>query len=186
MYGAVNCLAQTEWDVKVVGWTGPVKTNVQQTSAHLDAKGHVVGNLEVGDPGTRLSQSDKSEYTRIINGDIEGQNISSTAEYIPVWSLPLDAKDKNMTQRATVQQQNSVTLYAENGREANGLIANPATVIWKCLHYVMDSNMGNETSTRNWWLEFIRINQLYTERIMQIYKPGDLSMDDSAYARANS
>ena len=47
------------------------------------------------------------------------------------------------------------------------------TVLWPLLHYILPTPTDGE-SERQWWRDYLQFNIAFADKIMEVYKPGDI------------
>lgn len=101
------------------------------------------------DPADNIPQDDVEDLTPEKMDELEGKLQAASKEYgevHPVWLL-----GKNQSRWRE---------YAES-------------IIWPILHYIQ----GEPTDGRQekeWWCDYVTLNEAYAEKIISIYKPGDI------------
>jgi trehalose-6-phosphate synthase len=47
-------------------------------------------------------------------------------------------------------------------------------VLWPLFHYVLWSDVTNGSAENQYWKDYVKVNEAYTEAIIDVYKPGDI------------
>ncbi|ORY82445.1 glycosyltransferase family 20-domain-containing protein [Protomyces lactucae-debilis] len=148
MYSSMSHLQnEAEWDTTIVGWTGEI-THVNTGNGDLAASldGETARSKE-----PLITSSDKAQLEQQLRA-FHGPN-----KIEPVWLLPECTK----SQGETFEQQCRWRKYADE-------------VLWPLLHYKLWHEVTDGRQERTWWLDYVKFNQAFAERIVSIYQQGDL------------
>lgn len=116
-----------------------------------------------------LTKADKQNFERKLNSI---QTTEKKPEFIPVWTLEdADGQPKEKFSEST-ETQGRYRKYAEQGLTT--ILKCLMKVLWPLLHYVLWSETdGRQEIT--WWKDYVKLNQKFAQKIIEIYQPGDLS-----------
>ena len=119
-----------------------------------------------------LTMADKMEYEQQLN-NMYRTDSGKKVELVPVWTLE-DADGQSMGNISeSPETQGRFRKYAEQGMSSK--IAELKSVLWPLLHYVL----WTETDGRQekiWWDDYVKLNQKFAQKIIEIYQPGDISI----------
>jgi trehalose 6-phosphate synthase/phosphatase len=175
--------SQTSWNHTLVGWTGeirpvidtmsPLQTPVEhirppsttsqqnsykkQLSVPLNEKSAPIpvnGTQKVQPnpfaDGLRVTKADRNKLERMLVDDPNGR-------VLPVWlSDELDGEDGDLH----LKDQSRWRRYAEHE-------------LYTLFHYRQHAP-DDGRAERRWWADYVRMNQLFADRILHVYQPGDI------------
>ncbi|KAJ5124648.1 uncharacterized protein N7515_008473 [Penicillium bovifimosum] len=170
---------ETSWSHTLVGWTGEVEPDVdlksplQQTHPDATGKAPQASNLVASQPlnkaaapvpvdatakmpahplveGISVTKRDRERLDEQLN---EGRH----GRVLPVW---LSDASEEPEDTITLKDQGRWRRYAE--RE-----------LYPLLHYKQHGPTDGR-SERRWWADYVRLNQLFADRIVQEYQEGDV------------
>lgn len=49
-------------------------------------------------------------------------------------------------------------------------------VLWPLFHYVLWGEVTNGSAENQYWEDYVKVNQAFTDAIVSVYKPGDIGM----------
>ncbi|BFZ60882.1 threalose-6-phosphate phosphatase [Saitoella coloradoensis] len=75
-------------------------------------------------------------------------------EIVPIWMLK-DGEGESVTKQKRYRE------YAEN-------------LLWPLFHYIVWSEVTDGRKEKVWWKEYIKFNQIFADKIVEIYQPGDV------------
>jgi len=194
LYSSIRYLGEdTDWDTKLVGWTGEVNPKIRRPwerkkwpSAATAPDGVANGQLDdLDDPWIKqrpqdenssqlvsLFKADKTQYEQTVNGMEKGKN-GKKVELIPIWTLEdADRKPKGEVAEST-ETQERFRKYPEQGPFPMSIFLTKS-VLWPLLHYVLWVETDGRQEIK-WWDDYVKFNQKFCQKIVEIYKPGDIS-----------
>ncbi|KAJ5555484.1 hypothetical protein N7535_007922 [Penicillium sp. DV-2018c] len=170
---------ETSWSHTLVGWTGEVEPEVDLKSPlqqpHPDATGKVpqASNLVASQPLNKAAAPVPVDATAKLPAHplVEGINVTKRdrerldeqlnegrhGRVLPVW---LSDASEEPEDTITLKDQGRWRRYAE--RE-----------LYPLLHYKQHGPTDGR-SERRWWADYVRLNQLFADRIVQEYQEGDV------------
>lgn len=150
------------WNHTLVGWTGEIQKKTTEETA-LDAAIQSSGNKAAApvpvdgappptpqDQGLRIGREDRDRLELQLERDHGGR-------IVPVW-LP-DEWDEDKDE-AILKEQGRWRKYAEHE-------------LYNMCHYKQNEPADGRAS-RKYWADYYRMNKLYADRILELYKPGDI------------
>lgn len=160
------------WNHCLVGWTGEIRpllnrptsskagstssANTANTAAINKAAAPVPVSTkdpqvpDVNTEGLRVSRPDRERLTRQLERHHGGR-------VVPVW-LPDDYDEEADT--ILIKDQSRWRRYAD--RE-----------LYTLFHY-KNAEPADGRAARKWWADYYKMNKLFADRIMEVYKPGDV------------
>jgi len=157
------------WTHTLLGWTGEIRplpfafplltlnngsvdsfASISKASAPIPVDGQSQNDATID--GLRITRSDRDRLERQLERD-HGSKI------VPVW-LADDVDDKNDTY--IIKDQGRWRRFAE--RE-----------LYSLFHYKQNEPQEPKAA-RKAWADYYKMNQLFADRIIEIYKPGDIIM----------
>jgi trehalose 6-phosphate synthase/phosphatase len=176
--------SRTPWNHTLVGWTGEIHPVVDAMTPPRDADEQVVlfspsiskinsykkaFGLPLNDKsapipvrgaqptqpnpfvdGLTVTKSDRSRLERMLEDDPNGT-------VLPVWlSDEVDDEDADLH----LKDQGRWRRYAEHE-------------LYTLFHY-RQHGPDDGRAERRWWADYVRMNQLFADRILQVYQPGDI------------
>jgi trehalose 6-phosphate synthase/phosphatase len=107
--------------------------------------------------GLRVDRADRQRLERQLERDHGGK-------IVPVWLLDKMDDDKDM---AVIKDQSRWRRYAEHE-------------LYTLFHY-KQNEPADGRSVRKYWADYYRMNKLFADRILEIYKPGDIILIHDYY-----
>jgi trehalose 6-phosphate synthase/phosphatase len=163
LFDSFSYLASTSspWNHTLVGWTGEVR---KKTTEEVDAALRPSGNKAAApvpidgapppaplqEQGLRIGREDRSRLEKQLERDHGGK-------IVPVW-LPDEWDEK--TDEVILKDQGRWRTYAEHE-------------LYTLCHYKQNEPADGRASRRS-WADYYRMNKLYADRILELYKPGDI------------
>ena len=138
---------ETDWDLIHVGWTGEVDLVSNQSTSRRHS---VAGSS----PEFIINKYDMQSLDSALQDNGKPDGIT----YSPIWLL--EEGSDLQCEKGSFEQQKKWRLYGE-------------LVLWPLFHYLL----WNETDGREediWWKDFVYMNELFAQRIIHLYKPGDI------------
>lgn len=149
------------WNHVLVGWTGEVRTKTTETA---DAAVQPSGNKASapipvdGQPPPAPPQDQSIRVGAEDRGRLEKQlERNHGGKIVPVW-LPDEWDEENDT--AILKDQGRWRTYAEHE-------------LYTLCHYKQNEPADGRAARKS-WDDYCRMNKLYADRIMELYKPGDI------------
>ena len=178
--------SRTSWNHTLVGWTGEIRSVTNLAEATRTKAVHVV------EPQKRTRPASKSTYTEGLRqphnkssapvplDGVQKQHSSHHSDSVvvtkaertrlekvlaedgngrvlPVW-LSDDVDDENVDLH--LKDQGRWRRYAEHE-------------LYTLFHYMQHAPDDGRAEKR-WWTDYVRMNQLFAERILHVYQPGDI------------
>ncbi|KAF3928365.1 Trehalose-phosphatase [Orbilia brochopaga] len=135
----------TSWDTVIVGWPGEV-------TPKRDGNGQDIGE---SDQEVTLTKEDRQALEKKLAPADNGLG----SRIVPIWVV--GEKDGDVKNGDVVlKDQDRWLNYAQ--RE-----------IWPTFHYLLREPTDGRKE-RTWWTDYIRFNQAFADKILEIYKPGDI------------
>ncbi|KAF3934803.1 Trehalose-phosphatase [Dactylellina cionopaga] len=160
----------TSWKTVIVGWPGEVTPSVGKRDVqkeHQAAEGGAA-NAPIQPVTTTSYQQHSAEMEQDVvlskqdRQDLEDKLHSDNglgSRILPVWVVgDKDGDVKNGD--VVLKDQNRWTSYAQ--RE-----------IWPTFHYLLREPTDGRKE-RMWWADYIKFNQAFADKIIEVYKPGDI------------
>lgn len=158
------------WNHTLVGWTGEIRelpgagsgvSAVQPTMNKASAPIPVDGKTPPPHPpqpeGIRVTREDRDRLEKQLERDHGGR-------IVPVWLFDeFDEKEDVMI----IKDQDRWRQYAEHE-------------LYTLFHY-KQNEPADGRAARKTWADYYRMNKLFADRIMEIYKPGDIIMVHDFY-----
>lgn len=150
-YSAINYLHNdTDWESILVAWAGEVEinSNTEFKRSHPNVGKHQ-------DKSETKSFGPISEDEGYVLGDddklhLERQLIEASggSKVVPIW---MENSGGQLRWRE----------YAEN-------------IIWPTLHYIQRDFISSGCEENDWWNDYVKLNETYRDKILEIYRPGDI------------
>lgn len=158
------------WNHTLVGWTGEIRKKTTEETA-ADTAAAPTGNKAsapvpvdgapppkpLQDQGLRIGREDRDRLELQLERDHGGK-------IVPVW-LPDEWDEKN--DEAILKDQGRWRTYAEHE-------------LYTMCHY-KQNEPADGRATRKSWADYYRMNKLYADRILELYKPGDIIIVNDFY-----
>ncbi|EWC45915.1 hypothetical protein DRE_04922 [Drechslerella stenobrocha 248] len=153
--------SKTSWNSVIVGWPGEVAPKAPKPEPH-SASGAQSGpgtsyppHAPEPDQDVVLSKQDRLALEEKLS--LEDNDLGS--RILPVWVVGDDDGDlKNGD--VVLKDQSRWLNYAQ--RE-----------IWPTFHYLLREPTDGRQE-RTWWTDYIKFNQAFADKILEVYKPGDI------------
>ncbi|KAJ4303396.1 threalose-6-phosphate phosphatase [Kalmusia sp. IMI 367209] len=155
--------SSSPWNHVLVGWTGEVrKKSTEQTAADAALQSSInkaSAPIPVDgapppappqDQSLRIGPEDRGRLERQLERDHGGK-------IVPVW-LPDEWDEENDT--AILKDQGRWRKYAEHE-------------LYTLCHYKQNEPADGRAARKS-WADYCRMNKLYADRILELYKPGDI------------
>jgi trehalose 6-phosphate synthase/phosphatase len=161
--------ASSPWNHTLVGWTGELKeargvhptssatfnaTKTQPLANKAAAPIPVDSKATPFPPphseGIKVGRADRDRLERQLERDQSGK-------IVPVWLI--DEKDKN-NDEIILKEQHRWRRYAEHD-------------LYTLFHYKQNEPADNQLAQEA-WADYVRMNELFADRILELYKPGDI------------
>lgn len=156
LFGSFSYLSSGEssWDHTLVGWTGEIdRSGTKSNVAVNKASAPVPTSLDTSEPEAPTELRIPANAREQLERQLEREQGGRVA---PVWLW--DEVDKSGT--ATFRDQKKWRTYAEHE-------------IFTLFHYkTNEPSDGRETKKA--WLSYQRMNQAFADKIVSVYKPGDI------------
>ncbi|KAF2687925.1 glycosyltransferase family 20 protein [Lentithecium fluviatile CBS 122367] len=156
--------SSSPWNHTLVGWTGEVKEtpgakaganialqptlNKASAPVPVDGKTPLPHNLQ--DHGLHIGREDRDRLEKQLERDHGGK-------IVPVWLVD-EWDEKN--DEAVLKDQGRWRKYAEHE-------------LYTLLHYKQNEPADGRAARKS-WADYYRMNKLFADRILEIYKPGDI------------
>lgn len=154
----------SSWDHTVVGWTGEIKYSLQDTlrAPNLNAQPLNSASAPVPINGqkrtTQAGQADEIILTKRDREKLEHELARDDGgKVVPVWLY--DAAEHG-SDVAVLKNQSRWRRYAEHE-------------LYTLFHYKQHEPTDGRAE-RLWWADYYCMNESFADRILEIYKPGDL------------
>ncbi|KAK9475987.1 glycosyltransferase family 20-domain-containing protein [Lipomyces japonicus] len=134
----------TEWETVLVAWTGEI-ANFDKRVAH---------NVAVAAASAGKHHVPQSDDFRLTPGE------RATAE-----ELLISEAEKNGSKIAPV--------FLHDGGDQSKWRAYAEQVLWQLLHYIL-GEPSDGLEEKKWWLDYVKFNEAFADKICEIYKPGDI------------
>ncbi|KAF2807930.1 uncharacterized protein BDZ99DRAFT_420584 [Mytilinidion resinicola] len=168
LFDSLSYLASSSspWNHTMVGWTGEIEERPEARPATTSAPAIAAQTNKASAPipidgssrpqqpaafeGLRVSREDRQRLERQLERNHGGR-------IVPVWLTDgLDA-DQDV---ATIKDQSKWRRYAEHE-------------LYTLFHY-KQNEPADGRAVRRYWADYYRMNKLFADRILEIYKPGDI------------
>ncbi|KAI5793704.1 glycosyltransferase family 20-domain-containing protein [Peziza echinospora] len=168
------CSKHSTWDTTLVGWTGKIqpiakaKPTVHSQQAQQQQQARPTSGVVAttfGQSGTprpveevfKISESDRTHVEELLKHK-KDVTAGSYGKSVPVW---LGDEENGGLDDLTVGED----------WERWGMLSQK--VLWPLLHYILPTPTDGE-SERQWWRDYLQFNIAFADKIMEIYKPGDI------------
>ncbi|KAI9837762.1 MAG: hypothetical protein M1819_006696 [Sarea resinae] len=167
--------SESPWNHTLVGWTGEIKPSDDVLSPPASPS-HISGKPSISTSTAPLNKNSapvplddspgyhnqhQGEGLRITKADRERLELQlgrdSSGTIVPVW-LRDDTEEDHGDYR--LKDQTRWRKYAEHE-------------LYNLFHYKQHEPTDGRAE-RKWWADYYRMNQMFAERIMEIYNPGDI------------
>ncbi|KAF2201668.1 hypothetical protein GQ43DRAFT_448651 [Delitschia confertaspora ATCC 74209] len=166
LYDSFSYLASSSspWNHTLVGWTGEISESVP-CAAESAAKPQLEGNKAAApipvDANAAAPQSTQTEGLRIGRADRDRLEKHLERDHggkiIPVWLADEIKKDEDAL---VLKDQSRWRRYAEHE-------------LYTLFHYKQNAPADGRAA-RKTWADYYRMNRLFADRIVDLYKPGDI------------
>ncbi|KAF2664637.1 alpha,alpha-trehalose-phosphate synthase-like protein subunit Tps2 [Microthyrium microscopicum] len=158
---------ESKWDHTLIGWTGEI-TQVTKNRRGLGAatlNDAQRARLRAAAP-VPVDPKQKQEAFDTAEVQIPASNRASlermlekhaNGKYVPVW---LADKEEDQTKNYVLKDQRRWTRYSQHE-------------LYNLFHYIQNEP-GDGRSARKAWADYYKMNRLFADRILDIYKPGDI------------
>ncbi|KAL5370838.1 hypothetical protein DPSP01_014639 [Paraphaeosphaeria sporulosa] len=163
LYDSFSYLASSSspWNHTLVGWTGEIrKKTTEEVGVALQQSGNKAAapvQIDVAphparpqEQGLRIGREGRGRLEKQLERDHGGK-------IVPVW-LPDEWDEK--CDEAILKDQGRWRTYAEQE-------------LYTLCHY-KQNEPSDGRATRKSWADYYRMNKLYADRILELYKPGDI------------
>ncbi|KAF2495215.1 hypothetical protein BU16DRAFT_527089 [Lophium mytilinum] len=171
LFDSLSYLASSSspWNHTMVGWTGeieeragarpatssstnppPVATQTNKASAPIPVDGSSKPPQPAAYEGLRVGREDRKRLERQLERDHGGR-------IVPVWLTDGIDADQDV---AIIKDQSKWRRYAEHE-------------LYTLFHY-KQNEPSDGRAVRRYWADYYRMNKLFADRILEIYKPGDI------------
>ncbi|EPS45711.1 hypothetical protein H072_119 [Dactylellina haptotyla CBS 200.50] len=161
----------TAWKTVIVGWPGEVAASVG--NRNVEKEHQAAGGQASAAPIQSVTASSYQQHSAELEQDvvISKQDRTNLEEklsnygdglgsrIVPVW-VAGDKDGDVKTGDVTLKDQNRWVDYAQ--RE-----------IWPTFHYLLREPTDGRKE-RTWWSDYIKFNQAFADKIVEVYKPGDI------------
>ncbi|KAJ6258920.1 Trehalose-phosphatase [Drechslerella dactyloides] len=146
----------TSWNTVIVGWPGEVAPPIPKSDAHGSSE-KVIAQQHAAELEQDVILSKEARQGLEDKLSAPGNDLGS--RIVPVWVIgDKDGDLKNGD--ITLRDQDRWLNYAQ--RE-----------IWPTFHYLLREPTDGRQE-RTWWTDYIKFNQAFADKILEIYKPGDI------------
>lgn len=155
--------SSSPWNHTLVGWTGelkglagaqggeiPVQSKINKASQPVPVDGKPLPVHNPSDHALRIGREDRDRLEKQLERDHGGK-------IVPVW---LGDEWDEQKDEVILKDQGRWRKYAEHE-------------LYTMLHYKQNEPADGRAARKS-WADYYRMNKLFADRIMEIYKPGDI------------
>ncbi|KAA8914105.1 hypothetical protein TRICI_003002 [Trichomonascus ciferrii] len=121
-----------------------------------------------------ISHLDKdTEWKSILvawTGEIEGATAAENEDDFVVSQEELKELKEKFAHATSITQVEPVWMLGKDVKRWRRYAEN---IIWPTLHYIQ-GEATNGRQENEWWEDYVRLNEVYRDRILEIYQPGDI------------
>ena len=147
----------SRWSHTLLGWTGEIRNddtpsspNASTPSAPIPVDGNIRAKRTNQVDGIRIHRDDRKRLERKLE-------LNTGGKIVPVWLTDEGCEDEDVH---VVKDQNRWRRYGEKE-------------MYTVFHYKNSEPTEGSTGKKS-WADYCRLNQLFADRILEIYNPGDL------------
>lgn len=118
----------------------------------------------------------QSDWNNVIVG-WPGSVVNTSQESLPPLTEEIKTQIKKLySTEATEYASEIYPVWLGHDCDQQKVLKYAKCVLWPVLHYFQNKSFVDGEKEEEWWSEYVRFNEAYADKIMEVYSPGDLVM----------